>query len=314
METILITGGSGFLGRNLALRLKDRYRVILGSRNNGNNQLAQIKTDCVVTPLDITNLTSIYDVVNEFKPDIIIHAAATKFVDISEQYPMECIDVNVIGSQNIARVAMEIGVKKVIGISTDKAAPPVGNIYGHSKAIMERMFCALDKKSNTRFNCVRFGNIAWSTGSVFPLWKRMVATDGKIQSTGYNQRRFFFSVDEASDLVIAAMENMDELHGGILSLKMRSAQISDILDVWTKEQHTSWEKIAARPGDKDDEVLIGTIELPYTKEININDRDFYFIVFDKKQQNNLKEEIASYNTERLDVAAISKLINNPPAI
>jgi len=314
METILITGGSGFLGRHLAVKLKDKYRVVLGARNNGNNQLAQVKTGCIVTPMDITNLNSIYDCVNEFKPEIVIHAAATKFVDISEQYPMECIDINVIGSQNMARVAMEKGVKKFIGVSTDKAAPPVGNIYGHSKAIMERMYCSLDKKGDTRFVCTRFGNIAWSTGSVFPIWQRMVKQNGSIESTGPEQRRFFFLVDEAADLVIEAMDNIETLHGGILSLKMKAAQVKDILDVWTKEQNVPWKQIAARPGDKQDEVLVGAIELPYTKELTINKKHYYFIHFDKKQDNDIKAEIASYNAERLSDQEISTIINTPPVL
>jgi UDP-N-acetylglucosamine 4,6-dehydratase/5-epimerase len=314
MDTILITGGSGFLGRHLAMQLKDTYRVVLAARNNGNNQLAQVKTGCIVTPMDITNVNSIYDVINEYKPSVIIHAAATKFVDISEQYPMECIDINVIGSQNIARIAMEKGVKKFVAISTDKAAPPVGNIYGHSKAIMERMCCALDKKGDTRFVSVRFGNIAWSTGSVFPIWKRMVQDLGKIQSTGPEQRRFFFLATDAADLVITAMEHIEELHGGILSLKMKAAQIEEVLHVWTKEQNITWEKIASRPGDKLDEVLVGAIELPYTKELTVNDKEYYFIHFDKKQENNLKDEIASYNAERLTDEEISRIINNPPTL
>lgn len=314
METILITGGSGFLGRHLALNLKDKYRVVLAARNNGNNQLAQVKTGCIVTPMDITNINSIYDTVNEFKPQIIIHAAATKYVEVSEQYPMECIDINVIGSQNIARIAMEKGVKNVIGISTDKAAPPVGNIYGHSKAIMERMFCALDKKSSTRFVTVRFGNIAWSTGSVFPIWQRMITNQGKIESTGPDQRRFFFLVSDASHLVITAMEHIDELHGGILSLKMKAAQIRDILNVWTKEQNVTWEQIAARPGDKADEVLVGAIELPYTREIFLGKNHYYFIDFDKKQQHNLTTEIASYNAEKISEEEISRIINTIPII
>jgi UDP-N-acetylglucosamine 4,6-dehydratase/5-epimerase len=314
METILITGGSGFLGRHLAVKLKDRYRVVLAARNNGNNQLAQVKTGCIVTPMDITNANSVNDVLSEYKPDIIIHAAATKFVDISEQYPMECIDINVIGSQNLARIAMERKVKKFIAISTDKAAPPVGNIYGHSKAIMERMCCALDKKNDTRFVSVRFGNIAWSTGSVFPIWQRMVKTNGMIESTGPDQRRFFFLADDAADLVITAMENIDTLHGGILSLKMKAAQIREILDVWTREQNVPWKQIAARPGDKIDEVLVGAIELPYTRELTIGGRDYYFIHFDKKQENNLKDEIASYNAQRLTDEEISRIINTPPVL
>ena len=82
--------------------------------------------------------------------------------------------MNILGSTNIARASIEKGVHTVIGISTDKAAPPVPNIYGSSKAIMERMFCSLDYSNDTNFSCVRFGNIAWSTGSVFPIWKKMM--------------------------------------------------------------------------------------------------------------------------------------------
>ncbi len=314
MKTILITGGSGFLGRNLAIKLKKNYNVILGARNNGNNQLAQIKTNCVVTPLDITNLTSISDTLNEFKPDIIIHAAATKYVDISEQYPMECIDVNIIGSQNIARIAMEKGIKTIIGVSTDKATPPVGNIYGHSKAIMERMFSSLDSKSETNFVCVRFGNIAWSTGSVFPLWKRMTETNGLIESTGPHMRRFFFSVEDAADLVISAMENQSLFHGSILSLKMKSAQIEDLLNTWSKIYNIPWKKIGERPGDKIDEVLIGDIELPYTEEIILNGKPHYLLKFNQRVNKPIETLISSANTERLNKSEMEKLITELPAI
>ncbi len=313
-ETILITGGSGFLGRHMAVKLKDQYNVILGGRNNGNNQLAQVKTGCKVAPLDITNEKSLIDVLNEYRPTTIIHAAATKFVDISEEYPMECIDINVLGSQIIARVAIEKGIKNVIGVSTDKAAPPVGNIYGHSKAIMERMFSSLDGKSDTRFICTRFGNITWSTGSAFPIWKRMTEVDGKIGSTGPDMRRFFFSVDEAADLVIEAMNAIDDLHGGILSLKMKSAQVSDILDVWSKVYNVPWERIQGRPGDKDDEVLIGGIEIPNTQELNINGKPHFYVNFKKKFENTLTTEVSSANAIRLNEEEIKQLITVLPKL
>jgi FlaA1/EpsC-like NDP-sugar epimerase len=93
---------------------------------------------------------------------------------------MEAIDINVIGSQHVARVAMELGVETVIGISTDKASPPVRNTYALTKALMERMFCSLNGKTATKFVCVRFGNLAWSTGSVLPIWKRMIDQSGVI--------------------------------------------------------------------------------------------------------------------------------------
>jgi hypothetical protein len=95
---------------------------------------------------------------------------------------------------------------------------------------------------------------------------------------------------------------------------MKAAQVREILDVWTKEQNVPWEQIAARPGDKQDEVLVGAIELPYTREITLNTRKFYYINFGQKQENDLKEEIASYNAERLSDREISTLINNPPLL
>jgi len=257
MKKILITGGSGFLGRNLATKLKENYEVILGSRNNGLNKSAELETNCKSVPLDVSSYNSVKDVINEIKPEIIIHAAASKEVGISEEFPFACIDVNVLGSENISRAAIDKEIEAVIGISTDKTAPPVGNIYGLSKSIMERMFLSLNEKHSTNFTCVRFGNIAWSTGSVFPIWKRMMEEKGLIESTGPRMRRFFFSVDEASDLVIRALNNQDQCLGGILSKKMKSAQISDILDVWSSLFECPWEEIDSRPGDKDDEYLIG---------------------------------------------------------
>lgn len=314
MKRILITGGSGFLGRHLAQKLSKDHNVLLGSRNNGNNMLAEIKTGCTVVPLDITNEKSIRDILNEFRPDTIIHAAATKFVDISEKNPFECIDVNVVGSQNIARQAIECGIENVVGISTDKAAPPVGNIYGHSKAMMERLFSALSGRTKTKFVCTRFGNIAWSTGSVFPIWERMSQVEKKIGTTGPHMRRFFFTVYDAADLVITCMNRIEEFQGGILSLKMKSAQIEDILKVWSEHYNIPYEKIGERPGDKLDEVLIGKIEIPHVKQVEIDGKEYYFINFYQKYQNDLTDEVSSFNAERLNKEELLELIIKKPEL
>lgn len=314
-KRILITGGSGFLGQHLAIKLlRAGEEVMLGSRNNGNNLIAELRTGCRVVPLDITNEKSVRDVIIEFKPDTIIHAAATKYVDISEKNPIECIEVNVLGSQIIARLALEFGISSVVGISTDKAAPPVGNIYGHSKAIMERLFSSLSGRTKTKFVCVRFGNIAWSTGSVFPLWDRMTLKDKKVGTTGPQMRRFFFSVNEAADLVITAMNNIERFQGGILSLRMKSAQIQDILNVWSRIFQVPFEKVSERPGDKNDEVLIGAIELPFVEQIFIEGKGYFFINFYKKVKQSLPEEISSANADRLSEEEIVKLIESKPEL
>lgn len=311
-ETLLITGGAGFLGKRLALQLKDRYRVILTGRNNKQNMIAKQFTGCDIAPMDIANIESVRDAFREFKPQVVIHAAATKFVDLAEKFPMECVDVNVTGSQNVVRVAIENCVGIVIGISTDKAAPPVRNTYGLSKALMERVFCSMDGKSKTKFACVRYGNVAWSTGSVFPIWKKMHQENGIIGTTGPEMRRFFFTVDEAVNLVMAALNYIDEVRGKVLSRKMKAAEVEDILKVWIKAKGGKYEKIEGRPGERNDEFLIGDLELAYTEERVYDGITHYLISFNDKVKSPLAIGLSSANTEKLSDEEILNIINHPP--
>lgn len=308
MSKILITGGAGFLGKELAIKLKNKNEVLLGSRNNGLNQLAKTETGCEVVPLDVSNIESVRDVCKTFEPEIIIHAAATKYVNISEEQPFECLDINITGSENVARVSIENNIKSVIGISTDKAAPPVNHTYGLSKAIMERMFCSLDYSSNTNFSCVRFGNIAWSTGSVFPIWKKMMEDKNQIESTGSNMKRFIFSVDEAVDLVIACMTNIKITKGKILSKKMKSARIQDILKIWKSYLGTDWVPIEPRIGESIDETIIGNIEAPFTKEIIIGSNKYFITSTREKFKDAITEKYDTSNSEILSEEEILELL------
>jgi FlaA1/EpsC-like NDP-sugar epimerase len=312
-KKILITGGTGFLGKRLGIVLKDEYDVTLGARNNARNFEAQTFSGCSVIPLDVVNIESVRDAVNRIQPNIIIHAAATKFVDLAEKQPMECVDVNVVGSQNVARVAVDNGVETVIGISTDKASPPIRNTYGLSKALMERMFCSMNGGGGTKFICVRYGNVAWSTGSVLPIWKKMHDTSGVIGTTGPEMRRFFFTVDEAVQLIVTAMRMTDELQGKVLSRKMKSAQISDVLRIWIENKGGRWEKIEGRPGEREDEFLIGDLEIPYTKEMIVDGVTHYVISFNQKGNDPVKFALSSANTDRLTDAEILEIISNLPA-
>jgi UDP-N-acetylglucosamine 4,6-dehydratase/5-epimerase len=310
-QTVLVTGGTGFLGRNLALALREEYEVVLSGRNNKQNLLAQERTGCRTIPLDVASIESVRDAFVEVRPEIVIHAAATKFVDLAEKMPLECVDVNVLGSQNVARVALERGTKTVIGISTDKAAPPVRNTYGLSKALMERVYCSLDSKAATRFTCVRYGNVAWSTGSVLPIWKKMHDDTKVIRSTGPEMRRFFFGADEAVALVRAAMDNIGMIHGKVLSRHMKAAQISDLLTVWIEAKGGRWERMEGRPGERDDEFLIGDLELPYTSELDINGVKHFLISFNQKVEKPLAVGLSSANTTRLTRDEMLRLINSP---
>ena len=307
-KKILITGGTGFLGINLAKKFSKKYAVILSGRNNKLNYIAKNKTQCEVIPLDVSNINSIRDAINYAKPDIIIHAAATKFVDLSEKFPFETIDSNVLGSSNIARVSIDKKIKTVIGISTDKASPPVKNIYGLSKSIMERLFLSSSNQSNTQFSCVRYGNVAWSTGSVLPIWKRMFDKNKTLLTTGPYMRRFFFLVSDAVTLVDTALKNIKFLNGKILSREMKSAQMIDIIKSWINIYGGKYSIIGSRSGDRQDEYLIGEEELKYTVEKKINNIKHYIIDFSKTDKNSIKKIVSSSTAEKLSNFDISKIL------
>lgn len=312
MSRILITGGTGYLGKRLAMALKNNHEIVLAARNNKLNYHSKEYTGCQVLPMDVTRIDSVRDAVVEARPDVIIHAAATKYVDLAELQPLECTDVNVIGSENVARVAMERGVRDVVAISTDKAAPPVRNTYALTKALMERIYCGLNGKSDTRFVCVRFGNLAWSTGSVLPVWKRMHDSSGVIGTTGPEMRRFFITVDQAIALIRTAWDEIETLQGRVLTRSMKAVQISDILETWIEHKGGRWERIAGRPGERDDEYLVGDAELPYTREHVFDGIVHYSVGFNDKVEQPIARELSSATAERLSREEILALVNNPP--
>jgi len=307
-KNLLITGGSGYLGINLAISLKKKYNVFIGSRNQKRNYDASLKTKCEAIPLDVTNIESIRDAITYCKPEIIIHAAATKFVDISEKFPFECSDVNILGSSNLARVAIEKNIKTVIGISTDKATQPIKNFYGFSKATMEKLFLNANNNSKTNFLCVRYGNVAWSTGSVLPIWKEMFKKNKKILTTGPYMRRFFFKINDAVELVLFALEKNKKFSGKILCANMKSCKLIEIIKVWIKNYGGSYKIIKSRKGDRLDEYLIGNNELEFTTKIFKNKKIYYLIDFEKKVKKPLKKIISSENAQKLNIKEISELL------
>jgi FlaA1/EpsC-like NDP-sugar epimerase len=209
-------------------------------------------------------------------------------------------------------VAIDYGAQVVVGISTDKAAPPVANTYGLSKALMERVYCAMNGKTDTKFVCVRFGNMPWSTGSVFPIWKRMTENDGIIKSTGADMTRLFTTVDEAVKIVASAIEKIDDVQGKILCRTMKAGLISDFLEVWTKHYGGSWERVAPRSGERDYEHLIGEAECHYTTEIFYDNIKHYLITPNKLSANPLQEIVSSTNAERYAESEILEIIGSIP--
>lgn len=301
------------MGRRLGLHFRNlNYEVTLAARNAKQNQLAQQFSGCEVLPLDVASIESVRDVINSVKPDIIIHAAATKFVDLAERLPLETTDINVVGSQNIARVAIDKGVQYVIGVSTDKASPPVGGIYGMSKSLMERLFCNLDDKTKTRFSCVRYGNVAWSTGSVLCTWRKKAKLGEVLGLTGADMRRFFFTVDEAVNLIDTAITIAYEVYGSVLSREMKATSMQHLLDVWQQHEPIQYERMQTRGGERPVEFLFGESELPFTTPFQYRGVKHYAIKFNQVSPSPVGAVLSSENAEALTDNEIWELISNPP--
>lgn len=311
-QTILITGGTGFLGRRLGQALARRATVVLVGRNHKQNQMAEAVTGCQAVACDVFNCEAVRDVVAEVRPDVVVHAAASKYVDTAERQPMECVDVNVAGSQNVARVAVERGVPLVVGISTDKAAPPVSNTYGLCKALMERMFVAMNGKTATRFVCVRPGNIPWSTGSFLPIWKKMLAADGVIGTTGPDMTRFFSTAPEVVGLVATAIDRADELQGKIVTRTMKAARIGKILELFVGHYGGSWKRIPGRPGERQHEFLVGEPELAKTTEVVYDGVRHYVFTPNELSPRPLPAPLSSGDADPMTDAEILDVIGNPP--
>ena len=313
MKKVLITGGSGFLGKNLSKNLSKNYEIYCTARNQ--KQLQQLKShiDLETLPGDVTNYHSINEVISRVKPEIVIHAAATKFVGLSERFPNECIDINILGSQNVLRSSINNGVDYVLGISTDKATSPIENFYGHSKAVMEKLFTLSDGNYSTRFSCVRYGNVTWSTGSVFPIWEEMTKKEKHVVSTGPEMSRFFFSIDDATKLIEDSIENQNQIYGKILSIPMKGVQVSKILDVWCSEFNCDWSVGEIRSGDRPLEYLISDQEKSKTKKIVFNNQEYFLL--NPKQDEEFKDlttHYSSLNAQQYNEDEIRGLITNKP--
>ena len=310
---ILITGGNGFLGRNLGKTLlNDGHEILLASRNNKANFLAANDTKCKTAPLDITSRASVDDVIDIFNPELVIHAAATKFVDLSEDFPNETIDVNVLGSQNILRSCINKKIKYIIGISTDKASPPVRNTYGLSKSIMERLFCSMAFKSDTLISCVRYGNVAWSTGSVLVQWKKQYEEHGKIITCGPNMFRYLFTVHDACKLVKTAIHNIENINGKLLTFDMKAVQIRRILDLLSNRLDFQYEEVPARQGERDTEFLVGESELQHADKIVIDNSLHYLLDFRnslKKDDFVINSPISAKTSQQMSDEEILRILN-----
>lgn len=252
-KIILITGGSGSLGKGLLERINDAKEIRVLSRSETGQIPLKAKHPRVKFILgDVRDAEAVHRAVQG--AHIVIHAAAFKFLDLAEDQARECAMTNVVGSLNIIdAVSQEPTVEMCLGISTDKVVY-ARNVYGCTKHIMEKLFTEADRHSKTKFACVRYGNVLGTTGSVLTVWERQKTAHQPLTLTDKRMRRFFFSLDEAIDLIFYALEHANG--GEVFTVKMPSRSIYDMaLGISSDIVETG-----LRPGEKIYETLIGDYE------------------------------------------------------
>ena len=267
-KTILVTGGTGSLGQALIKRLQQNNKIIIYSRDEGKQALIFGNNPGIVRVIgDIRDYDKLNITLKRHKVDYIIHTAALKRIDDMEFHPDECVKTNINGSENVARAALENKVKKCILVSTDKACQPV-NVYGSSKFIAERIFTNYDYHSTyTIFTSVRYGNVIASRGSFVPLFMEWIKNKQTIRVTSEEMTRFLFTLDDAVDAVLGALENAK---GGEVFVPQINSYtlptcIKALEQIANKKANTT--VIGLRPGEKLHEDMLAETELPFTYQV-----------------------------------------------
>lgn len=267
MDNVLITGGAGFLGRALLAKFEKLFpkaRCTVYSRDEAKQEAARRRFPRHRYVLgDVRDRDALELAVAGH--DVVIHAAAMKFVPQGESNVREAMAVNIDGSRNVAMAAVRNGVQHVVGISTDKACQPV-NVYGLTKLAMERLFQEMAMVSETKFNLVRYGNVVGSTGSVIPLFQRQAREKGVITLTNPQMTRFWLGIDEAVELVMLALGEKES--GTVLIPRLASMTMGTLAEVvgrMERGQDTAMQTIGLRFGEKVHEDLLSKFEAPYTE-------------------------------------------------
>lgn len=250
---VLITGGSGFLGRGIMRRAyKEGWNCGITVYSRDEMKQEQCRR---LYPYARYILGDVKDVrrleAAMAGHDSVIHAAAVKFVPEAEFNVQECIDVNVLGAQAVIEASVRAGVKKVVGISTDKAVEPV-NVYGSTKFLMERLFSSTKERSNTSFHLVRYGNVIGSTGSVIPTFEHQIKEYGEVRLTDPRMTRFWITINQAIDLILLALHQ--GAAGTIIVPRPKAMKMQDLAECIAGEALIKI--VGMRAGEKLDESLM----------------------------------------------------------
>ncbi len=261
-DSILITGGTGSFGNAFVKKVITNYkpkRVIIYSRD----ELKQYEMQQVLQDYPNASVRFfIGDIRDRDRLNLavrgvntIIHAAALKQVPAAEYNPMECINTNVIGAENVVRASIDNNVKRVVALSTDKAANPI-NLYGASKLASDKIFIAgnnISGDAGTRFSVVRYGNVFGSRGSVIPFFQKLVDQKADfIPITDERMTRFWITLDQGVNFVLSSLEMMKG--GEIFVPKIPSMKITDLANVMAPG--IPHKNVGIRPGEKLHEMMV----------------------------------------------------------
>ena len=319
-KTLLITGGTGSFGHAVTNRFLNsdikEIRIFSRDEKKQDDMRTEYNNDKLKFYIgDVRDLQSVKNAMHGV--DYIFHAAALKQVPSCEFFPLEAVKTNVLGTNNVLTAAIEEGVKKVICLSTDKAAYPV-NAMGTSKAMMEKVAVAKSrtvKPENTTICATRYGNVMCSRGSVIPLFIEQIKAGKPITITEPKMTRFIMSLEEAVELVVFAFKNADA--GDIMVQKAPACTI-EVLAQAVKElfgvPNHETRVIGIRHGEKMYETLLTNEECAHAVDME----NFYRVPCDKRDLNYDKyfiegneertklSEFNSNNTELLDVEAVKQ--------
>ncbi len=325
-KILLITGGTGSFGnavlqRFLATNHFKEIRIFSRDEKKQDDMRNQLKSSKLKFLIgDVRDYESIKPATRGV--DYIFHAAALKQVPSCEFFPMQAVKTNVEGTQNVIRAADVNGVKKVICLSTDKAAYPI-NAMGISKAMMEKVAIAESRNlQNTTVCLTRYGNVMGSRGSVIPLFINQIKNGLPLTITDPNMTRFLMSLNDAVDLVLFAFENGNQ--GDLFVNKAPAATIGDLASALKDlaKVDSAINIIGTRHGEKLYETLctreemIKAVDMGNFYRIPADNRDLNYSIYFSEGERNITEieDYNSHNTERLNAEGVKNLISKLPLI
>jgi UDP-N-acetylglucosamine 4,6-dehydratase/5-epimerase len=297
MKKVLITGGAGTVGTGFINQYYKDFKFYNFSRSE--THITNLKrnfpnVESIVG--DVQDLDLLSNVCDRIKPDIVIHAAALKHVNIAEDNPSKAVEINVVGSLNVIKASIRADVPITIGISTDKACQPE-NVYGYSKWMMELLFKEYHNPRN-KFVCTRFANVVGSNGSVIPFWVDLAQKGQPLRLTDKSMNRLMFSEKEAAELIYRAYEYAQISDKPFVLSKMMQSVNMEALAQSIMKTHNVNEDIQVvglRPGEKLNETLISEKELGHA--FITEDNKYVILYNDEFGKKRLSQELSSLTAQ-----------------